>query len=88
MDRLKRDNYIDVIDHIAIADERIQDSEGMILAKRYDVGTAPFFIVDRPDGSVAYTSYFRFVKEVLQKRGNEVDEIVDLLDTHADLEFI
>ena len=33
MDRLERDNYINGIDRIAIADERFQDSEGMVLAQ-------------------------------------------------------
>ncbi|MFC1664997.1 hypothetical protein ACFL17_05125 [Pseudomonadota bacterium] len=89
MDRLERDNYIDGIDRIVIADERLQDSEGMVLARQYGVNYAPFFIVDRPSGSDVYTSYFRFVKDVLQKNGNEVvDEMVELLEIHSDLDFL
>jgi len=88
LERLERDNYIDRIDNIVIADERREESEGMFLARLHGVDCAPFFIVDRPDGSDVYTSYFRFVKQVLQENCSKVDEMVDLLETHADLEFI
>ena len=54
------------IDHIAIADEADDNSEGMILAKQYAVTKAPFFIVEHDDGSSdIYTIYFKFVKEVI-----------------------
>jgi hypothetical protein len=54
------------IDHVAIADEREFNSEGMKLARQHSVKHAPFFIVEDDAGKVQiYTVYFKFVKEVL-----------------------
>lgn len=64
--RLNDSGFIDHIDHIAIADERDFNSEGMKLARLHQVDHAPFFIVeDGPDSTKIYTVYFQLVKEVL-----------------------
>ena len=66
-ERLQTGGFGELIDHIAIADERDPDSEGMQLARKHDVKLAPFFIVEKDNGSVEiHTIYFRLVKEVLQ----------------------
>lgn len=57
---------MDRIDHIAVADERDPESEGMQLANEHDVKLAPFFIVEDADGETKiYTIYFQFLKEVI-----------------------
>lgn len=65
--RLNDNGQMDKIDAIIIADERDSDSEGMRLARQYQVERAPFFIVER-DGQETeiYTVYFKLVKEVLE----------------------
>jgi hypothetical protein len=56
----------DRIDNIAIADERDPGSEGMQLARQYQVDRAPFFIVEDDQGQTKiYTIYFQLLKEVL-----------------------
>ena len=35
------------IDHVAVADEREPNSEGMQLARRHGVVVAPFFLVEQ-----------------------------------------
>ena len=64
-DRLELDGLLDVIDQIAIADERDADSLGMRLAQKYQVTRAPFFLVEDESGTVdVYDVYFKFKKEV------------------------
>lgn len=87
--RLEKDGYIDEIERTVIADERNTDSEGMQLAKQYDVDRAPFFIVEN-EGSepVIYTVYFKLVNEVLRGKTNEQDAAKDILDANPDLDFL
>ncbi len=62
-DRLSDEGLIDQLDHIAIADERDDDSEGMRLAKKYKVERAPFFLVENEKGDVTvFDIYFKFKK--------------------------
>ena len=62
-ERLQSENLIDLIDHIAIADERDADSEGVRLAKQYNVSRAPFFLVEEKSGDVTvFDIYFKFKK--------------------------
>lgn len=61
-ERLISDGLMQSINHIAIADERDPDSEGMRLATQYQVQRAPFFLVEE-DGQVdAYDVYFKLRK--------------------------
>jgi hypothetical protein len=65
--RLLDNDQLDSIDEIIIADERDPNSPGMQLAKLHQVDVAPFFLLEKDDGtSSIYTIYFQFVKEVLQ----------------------
>ena len=62
-ERLQSEGLIDVIDHIAIADERDVDSEGIRLAQKHQVVRAPFFLVENTDGDVeSFDVYFKFKK--------------------------
>ncbi len=86
--RLEKDGHIDKIDRTVIADERDSNSEGMQLAKQYEVDRAPFFIVEE-DGSdpLVFTVYFKFVSEIFSGKTNEEDAAKDILDSN-DLDFI
>lgn len=86
--RLEKDGHIDKIDRTVIADERDNNSEGMQLAKQYEVDRAPFFIVENDVGDpLVYTVYFKFVNEILSGKTNEEDAAKDILDSN-DLDFI
>ena len=67
--RLRNADLYQKIDQIVIADETDPASEGMQLARQFKVETAPFFIVQRDDGTTeVYTVYFKFLREVLEKQ--------------------
>lgn len=87
-ERLEKDGYINKIDETVIADERDTNSEGMLLAKQYNVSQAPFFIVEE-EGKEAkiYTVYFKFVNDVLKGTSSEADAAKDILDAN-DLDFL
>jgi len=56
------------INEVVIADEADKESKGMLLATEHNVTKAPFFIIEKDDGSIeVHTIYFKFVKEVLSK---------------------
>lgn len=86
--RLEEEGYIDKIDQTVIADERDMNSEGMQLAKLYNINQAPFFIVEE-EGKEAkvYTVYFKFIKEILNGNSSEADAAKDILDAN-DLDFL
>jgi hypothetical protein len=87
--RLEKDGYIDEVTRTVIADERDTDSEGMQLAKQYDVDRAPFFIVENENQEpVIYIVYFKLVNEVLRGKTNEQDIAKDILDANPDLDFL
>ena len=67
--RLRDAGYYEKIDEIIIADDTDRNSEGLLLARQYNIETAPFFLVEDDDGETeVYTIYFKFLKEVLQKK--------------------
>ena len=76
------------IDHVAIADERDQNSEGMRLAAEHGVAVAPFFLVEDGRTTTVYTVYLRFAKEVLGKRASALDESKEMLRANPDLDLI
>jgi hypothetical protein len=88
--RLAQAGLLPRIDRTVIADEGNPSSEGMVLAQRHAVDVAPFFVVDDESGAAprVYTSYFRFVKEVLRGNASEQDEASELLDRTPGLDFL
>lgn len=87
--RLERDGFMQAIDRIVLADERDPQSEGMVLARRYGVSRAPFFIVEAPRQCPRiYTVYLAFVREVLQQRTSARDELTELIEQNPDLDLI
>lgn len=87
--RLEKNDQLDRIDRIIIADERDPDSEGMQLAAKLSVSRAPFFVVEE-DGKepAVYTVYFKFAKEVLGNASSKRDEAKEILNDNPDLDFI
>lgn len=84
-ERLKKANLLERIDNIVIADERDAASEGMTLAREYEVGRAPFFVVrDEANAVRVYTSYFQFVKEVLNREVSEKDAVDEMMEQVPD----
>ena len=89
LDRLEKNNQMQAIDQILIADERDPLSPGMLLAEQFAVSRAPFFVVEQEGQEPQiYTVYFQFVKEVLQQQTQEQDELKEILNDHQDLDFI
>ena len=66
-ERLNSEGLIEHIDHIAIADERDGDSEGMRLAQQYQVERAPFFLVEENGETTVYDVYFKFKKYMAEQ---------------------
>jgi len=89
LERMEQEDQLRLIDEIIVADERDPASAGMVLASELAVERAPFFVVQRDDGSrEVYTIYLKFVKDVLQARTSEAEELKELLDNSADLDFL
>lgn len=90
LNSLKELNLLDKINEVIAADERQpSNSEGYDLVKKYQVLSAPFFIVEDDDGNVkVYTAYYKFMKEVFNTSVSEDDEISEIMAQNPDLDFI
>jgi len=87
--RLEDSGQMARIDEIVIADERDPTSPGLLIAAEHSVDRAPFFVVENDDGKVdIYTVYFKFVKDVLEQKTEEKDEMKEILDQNPDLDFL
>jgi hypothetical protein len=77
------------INLLVTADERDPTSEGYTLAAKYQIDTAPFFIVTTDDGGThTYPMYNRFLKHVFNLEPNESDEIAEIMAQNSDMYFI
>lgn len=89
MERLNNSGLIQQIDRVIIADERDPESEGMHLAQKHNVDSAPFFIVaSEATKEQIYTAYFKFVRDVLQKPVKTRDELMELAASNPALDYI
>jgi len=90
LQKLKESGHMSRIDDILVADERDSNSPGMQLARQYQVDRAPFFLVDHEDGQdpVIYTVYLKFVREVLEQKASESDELKEIMKDNPDLDFL
>lgn len=88
-EKLEKNNQLKYIDRTVIADERDPDSEGMRIARQYNIDRAPFFVVEK-DGAepVIYTVYLKFAKEILDQKTTEREEISDIMESNPDLDFL
>jgi len=87
---LKELNLLHKIDEIIAADERQQsDSEGFNLARKYQVSSAPFFIVENDQGAPKiYTAYYRFMKDVFDISVSESEEVSEMMAQNPELDYI
>lgn len=88
LSKLESSGQMARIDEILVADERDSSSPGMMLAKELDVDRAPFFVVVQGETTTVYTVYMKFVKEVLDQKTNEAEELKDIIDASDDLDFL
>lgn len=87
--RLEESGQMAHINEVLIADERDPSSAGMVLANELQVDRAPFFVVEKESGEKdVYTVYFKFVKEVLDQKTEEKDELKEILNDNPDLDFL
>ena len=86
--RLEKDDLINLVDDIAIADERDPISDGMRLARKHHVDQAPFFIVADKGESKIYISYLKLKREVLNRQLHSTEEALELLQNNPGLDFI
>ena len=66
-ERLNSEGLIEHVNHIAIADERNGESEGMRLAQQYKVERAPFFLVEEDGDVQVFDIYFKFKKYMAEQ---------------------
>lgn len=89
LDKLESSGQMNRIDEVLIADERDPLTQGMQIAKQYNVDRAPFFVVERDEQNAQiYTVYLKFVKEVLEQETNETDELKEIMQNNSDLDFL
>lgn len=89
IEKLETAGHMQQIDEVLVADERDPSSPGMLVAKRFNVDRAPFFVVEEADKEPQiYTVYLKFVKEVLDQKSDEVDELKEIMQDNSDLDFL
>jgi hypothetical protein len=89
IENLEKLGLLNHIKQIIIVDECGLSSEGWTLALKYKVEAAPFFLIEKEDGSITvFTAYFRFLKEVFNQPISESEEITEILVLSQDLSFI
>mgnify|MGYP001596069718 FL=1 len=77
------------LDQVIVADEAEPQSDGMLLAAKYGVDRAPFFVVERAgQPPEVFTVYFQFVKKVLNATTTEDEELEEIMNDNPDLDFI
>lgn len=88
-EKLENSGHMARIDQVITADERDPSSEGLAIAKAHQVDRAPFFLVEEEGQPVRiYTVYLKFVKEVLEQKTDEKDEMQEVLRNNSDLDFL
>jgi hypothetical protein len=86
--KMRDAGQLEQIDQTVIAYEADPQSEGMLLAAQHSVDRAPFFIVERDnEPAEVYTVYFKFVKDVLNQKTTEDEEIQEIMND-VDLDFL
>lgn len=89
LQKLEESGHMARIDEVLVADERDPHSPGIKLADRYNVDRAPFFVVEQEGREpLVYTVYFKFVKEILEQKTSEEEELKEIMNDNPDLDFI
>lgn len=77
------------IDRLVTADERDPASEGYVLAAKYQISAAPFFIVTADDNQThTYPIYSQFLRNIFNLEPAESDEIAEIMAQNSDMYFI
>lgn len=63
-ERMDAEGLLALVDHIAIADERDAESEGMRLAAKFGATRAPFFLVEQNGEVEVFDVYFKLKKHL------------------------
>lgn len=89
LQKLEESGHMARIDEVLVADERDPQSAGIKLADKYNVDRAPFFVVEQEGREpLVYTVYFKFVKEILEQKTSEEEELKEIMNDNPDLDFI
>lgn len=89
INKLESSGQMAQINEVLVADERDPSSPGMQIAKRFNVDRAPFFVVEKANEEPQiYTVYLKFVKEVLEQKTDENEELKEILQNNSDLDFL
>lgn len=90
IEKLESSGQMTRIDEVLIADERDPASAGMQIAKKFNVDRAPFFVVEDEASTEPriYTVYLKFVKDVLEQKTNESEELKEIMQNNSDLDFL
>lgn len=64
-DMLQRRGLWEQIDEVIWADEKDPASAGMVLARQFEIDTAPFFVVEGVEEKTVYSSVVQVAKEIL-----------------------
>jgi len=89
IEKLEKSGQMARIDETLIADERDPESPGMRMAKLHQVDRAPFFVVENAGREPQiYTVYLKFVKEVLEQKTDQNEELKEILRNNSDLDFL
>lgn len=74
LQKLENSGHMNRIDQVITADTKDPDSEGVRLAKKFNVNRAPFFLVEEMGKETrVFTVYLKFVKEVLEHEEQELE---------------
>mmetsp|Transcript_58777 Transcript_58777/g.108503 ORF Transcript_58777/g.108503 Transcript_58777/m.108503 type:complete len:143 (-) Transcript_58777:156-584(-) len=80
--QIQKDGFTEKIDRTIVADERDQQSEGVVLARKHGISRAPFFIVTddaKPDEEKVYDVYFKLKKEVFNTETGENEKNEEII---------
>jgi len=66
------------IDEVVWAQESDPDSPGMVLAARFGIDRAPFFVVRDAGGDKVYTSVLRLIEERFGEESSTIEQARDV----------
>lgn len=89
MNKLESSGQMAHIDEVLVADLRDSESEGLKLANELEVDRAPFFVIEEGGKEpLVYTVYMKFVKDILNQKTEEKDELSEIMSNNDDLDFL
>lgn len=87
--KLEASGHIGIINGIVIADERDSNSPGMLLAKKFNVDQAPFFILEQPSGEILIlTTYSEFLEKAVGQAVDKTTALLDFYKSSNELDFL